>query len=155
MKPRISVRPAFRVFGTLTRVMRGEETPELFGTIWSEFESHRNEIESLSTDQFYYGVSLPTAEQGIIEYLAGMAVPEDAAVPRAMEGRMVPSAEYAVFECSVTRIGETYRHIFTEWLPASEYALDVLAPSFEQYPPAGEQPRHVLIHIPVRRGSSQ
>ena len=64
--------------------------------------------------------------------------------------REVPTANYAVFACSVQAIGETYRYIFGQWLLGSGYELVGSAPAFEKYPPADDKESPVLIHIPIR-----
>ncbi len=45
----------------------------------------------------------------------------------------IEDATYAVFECSMTNIQETWRDIFEKWLPSSEYEFSGEA-SFEYYP---------------------
>jgi predicted transcriptional regulator YdeE len=80
-----------------------------------------------------------------------MAVDDDTPVLPGTMALTIPSADYAVLACAVRSIGETYRYFFTEWLPGSDLKLLPGAPSFEQYPPEGEEERPVLIHIPVRK----
>jgi len=78
-----------------------------------------------------------------------MAVKDVTATPKDLVLREIPAAQYAVFECHVHKIGETYQFIFREWLPNSHYAFSELAPAFEQYPPEGDDESPVLIHIPI------
>jgi AraC family transcriptional regulator len=51
-----------------------------------------------------------------------------------MEGKTIPPATYAVFthHGPITRLGETYGHIYGEWLPSSGYARTD-GPEFELY----------------------
>jgi len=62
---------------------------------------------------------------------------------------IVVTACIAVFECSVKDIAVTYQTIFGEWLPGSHYEINPAAPSFEQYPPEGEESDPIHIHIPI------
>jgi len=81
-----------------------------------------------------------------------MAVGEVASIPNGLVVREVPAARYAVFECTLKTIGETWDRIFQDWLPASQYENDAPLPSFECFPPddarAGDFP--VSIYVPVR-----
>ena len=43
---------------------------------------------------------------------------------RGLEKRTVVGGQFAVFDCPVEAIGETYRHIFTSWLPGATVRLD-------------------------------
>jgi AraC family transcriptional regulator len=152
MKPdRIQLEP-FRVMGIVARVKMGGESAEQFRAIWAEFESRHAEIASYAADRCYYGVSLGPDEQGMIDYLAGMAVEGVVEAPEGLTAREISGADYAVFPCSLKTIGETYGSIFGEWLPESGFRPDPSAPSFEKYPPAGDESSPVLIHIPVLTG---
>lgn len=150
MEPRILSRDSFTVVGTLTRVTPESESSEKYGLIWKDFESYHNQIKPHSTDKAYYGVNFATGEEGVFDYIAGMAVPDSVIVPEGLVIREVPAARYAVFECPVHGIVQTYPYVFTEWLPRSPYGLDGCAPVFEQYPPEGETESPVLIHIPIK-----
>ena len=55
-----------------------------------------------------------------------------------------------VFECPVEAIGETYRTIFTVWLPGSDARFDPTVPVFEEYP-KGTSERPVRIYVPLER----
>ena len=149
MKPKITGRDAFVVLGTMTRITLADENSENYGLIWKNFESFNDQIKPLSTDGAYYGVSFTTGEEGGFDYVAGMAVAGVSTAPEGLVMRKVPAARYAVFECHVQTIGDTYRAIFGEWLPSSPYMLSSSAPSFEQYPPEGEKGSLVRIHIPI------
>ena len=149
MKPKITGRDAFVVLGTMTRITPADENSDNYGLIWKNFESFHDQIKPLSTDGAYYGVSFATGEEGGFDYVAGMAVADVDAPPEGLVIRNVPAARYAVFECPMQSIGDTYRTIFSEWLPSSPYTLSSSAPSFEQYPPAEEEGSLVRIHIPI------
>lgn len=155
MEPKIINRNSFLVMGTETRITPESENVETYGRIWQEFESYRSQIMFNSIDQKYYGVSFSTGEQGSDDYLAGMAVRDATDIPEGLVAREIPAARYAVFECPVQKIGETYQFIFREWLPNSQYEISNLTPVFEQYPPAGDEESPVLIHIPIQQKESK
>jgi len=148
---------AFSVLGVASRVCRGSESPELFSRIWKAFESRRQEIESVATKQVYLGVSIPTDDEAVTEYLAGMRVAPETRAPDGLEVRKVSGGEYAVFECPLDAIGATWQHVFTVWLPNAAVQFDAGRAPFEEYPEkTPEQP--VRLHIPVRqqpRGSER
>ena len=149
MDPVMTRRKSFAVLGVQIEVERGSETPELFAGIWNRFESHGQEIESLSTGDYYYGVSFPTDKEDVTEYMAGMAVSDDAPVPKGLDKRTVSGGEFAVFECPLEEIGESYQHIFSVWLPSARVAFDPTVPVFEEYPEKGSE-NPVRIHVPVK-----
>lgn len=139
----------FAVLGVVRRVERGSESPELFGGIWKTFESRRQEIASLAIQNVYFGVSFPTDEEGVTEYLAGMMVPAGTPSPAGLETRTVAGGQYAVFECLVDAIGATYQQAFGVWLPSAAVQFDAGRAAFEEYPEnTPELP--VRIFIPVR-----
>ena len=150
MTPRMTTCGTFSVLGVASRVSRGSESPELFARIWKMFESRRQEIECVATQMDYLGVSFPTDDERVTEYLAGMRVAPDTPAPEGLEARTVSGGEYAVFECPLDAIGATYQHVFTVWLPNAAVQFDAGRAPFEEYPEkTPEQP--VRLHIPVQR----
>lgn len=151
MEHKIVDRESFFVLGTVTRVTPDDEGNESFyATIWKEFEEHHERVRRHSADQAYYGISFTAGEEQPREYVAGMAVGEGISAPAGLAIRRIPAARYAIFECPVAGIGETYGYIFRDWLPHSPYELNREAPVFEQYPPEGETDTPVRIHIPIK-----
>ncbi len=150
MKSQIISRGSFNVLGVMTSVRTGTESSDLFGGIWKRFERHRDRIENLAIETAYYGVSFPNPQVDVTEYVAGMAVADDCLAPNGLILRRVDGGQFAVFECALSRIGETYRKILGVWLPGSGYVLAEEAPSYERYPRAGDEEKPVRIHIPVR-----
>lgn len=57
---------------------------------------------------------------------AAMAIAPEAEIPDGMERLVVPEGLYAVFiyRGLSSEAGAFYRHIFMQWFPSSEYALD-------------------------------
>ena len=149
MTPRMTTCNSFAILGVAFRITRGSESPELFGRIWKTFESRQPDIECAAIGKGYFGVSFPTNEEGVTEYLAGMMVAVDTPPAEGLAARTVSGGEYAVFECPEDAIGPTYQHIFSVWLPSAGVQFDAGRAPFEEYPGnGGEQPVH--LHIPVR-----
>jgi len=150
MTPRLTTCGTFSVLGVASRIGRGSESPELFSGIWKTFESRRQEIECVATQKVYLGVSFPTDEERVTEYLAGMRVAPDTPAPDELEVRRVSGGEYAVFECPLDAIGATYQHVFAVWFPTAAVQFDAGRAPFEEYPEnTPDQP--VRLHIPVRQ----
>jgi predicted transcriptional regulator YdeE len=140
----------FSVLGVASRIGRGSESPELFARIWRTFESRRQEIEQVATQKTYFGVSFPTDDECVTEYVAGMRIAPDTLAPEDLETRTVQGGEYAVFECQMEAIGTTYQHVFSVWLPKAAVQFDSGRAAFEEYPDkTPEQP--VRLYIPVRQ----
>ena len=88
---------------------------------------------------------------GPADYLAGMSVESLEGFPSDLVTRDVPASTYAVFECTVRTIGETYDTIFGEWPPGAAHERDPEVPHFEYYPPGtSSQDSPVFIHVPLR-----
>ncbi len=76
------------------------------------------------------GVCANYDEDGSIDYYVGVNTTKDLDNCAVIE---IKEAMYAVFECGMANIQETWRDIFAEWLPTSEYQFTGM-PSFEYYP---------------------
>jgi predicted transcriptional regulator YdeE len=148
MEPQVVELEAFAILGLMERFMPEKED---FEGIWKRFMAYHDQIHPLSTDQAYYGACFGTEEERQMDYLAGMAVWGVAEVPEGLTLREVPASLYAVFECTVRTISDTYDRIFSEWVPTAGYGRpDHRSPKadFERYPPntnSGDTP--VLLHI--------
>jgi predicted transcriptional regulator YdeE len=151
MTPRMTTCGTFSVLGVVSRISRGSESPELFGRIWKTFESRRREIDSVATRRLYFGVSFPTDDDGVTEYLAGMTVAAGTPPPDGLEARTISGGQYAVFECPVDAIGATYQHVFNVWLPNASVHFDAVRAPFEEYPSENTPDQPVRLHIPVRQ----
>jgi predicted transcriptional regulator YdeE len=144
-------RESFTVMGTLTRVTSADENSENYAAIWKEFEPYIDQIRPISVGWGCYGVDFATNQKGVFDYLAGMAVQNGAVAPDPnLVTRQVPAARYAVFKCPYQNIGQTYKEIFSKWLPKSRYEIDKAACSFEIYAMRGRETRPVAIHIPIK-----
>jgi len=153
MGPTLCKRKAFTLIGTSSRMSPYEETGENYAKIWSDFEQYNEQLKQISIDRKYYGATFNAQQQGLIDYITAMAVPDGTeAIDEGLVVRTIPAARYAVFECPVEQIGQTYQYIMSEWLPASSYTISSSVPSFEEYPPEA-QDGLVSIYIPVSKKS--
>ncbi|MBN2018848.1 MAG: GyrI-like domain-containing protein [Sedimentisphaerales bacterium] len=152
MEPAISNLEPFTVMGISNRMSISEESSADYAKIWSEFERYNEQLKKISTNGKYYGITFATEKQNIIDYVIAMAVPEKAApLDKKLVVRLIPAAQYAVFDCPVQNIGQTKQYIITKWLPNAPYKITPQAPSFEQYPPEDQDKLPVRIHIPVTK----
>lgn len=114
MDHRIVSLPAFTVIG-MECVTR---TPNDIGPVWRSFLPREHEIAQRTETGVSYGVCMPLPD-GMLRYVAGVAVADDAHVPAGMVKVQVPAQKYGVFTHRdvVARVGETYRTIHTRLLP--------------------------------------
>jgi AraC family transcriptional regulator len=114
MDHRIVSLPAFTVVGVecVTR------SPNDIGPVWRRFLPREHEIAQRTEAGVSYGVCTALPD-GMLRYVAGVAVAEDAAVPEGMVKFQVPAQKYGVFTHRdvVARVGETFRTIHTRLLP--------------------------------------
>jgi AraC family transcriptional regulator len=147
MEPKITERKSFNIIGIKEHFKPEKEN---FERIWKKLERFNDQIKPLSIDNAYYGIQSEPDENGEMDYIAGIAVENVSGVPKELIIQTIPASRYAIFECTVKTIGETYRTIFGEWLPNSHYKYKKSVPTFELYPPntiTADDP--VFIYIPI------
>jgi predicted transcriptional regulator YdeE len=132
MEPNIVHRKTFTVMGVVGHFQSAGEN---FGPLWQEYMAVHEQIEPLSAGGGHYGVYLGADHSGPIDYLAGMAVRDEADAFEGVETRKVPEATFAVFECSFQELGPTYGYIWDEWLQSSTYAQDTSKLGFDYFAP--------------------
>jgi predicted transcriptional regulator YdeE len=111
-----------------------------------------NDVNACGEGEACQGYYFSTDEDGVVDLIMGKPARQGAIPADGLVMRDVPAAQYAVFECSLPEIGATWRGIYCEWLPESDWLEDAAAPCFEEYAPEcakGQVP--VLIYIPVLR----
>lgn len=153
MEPSIICKEAITLLGLQERFTPDNEDHE---GIWKRFMEYHDQIQVLSTDGAYYGANFAADEGRATDYLAAMAVENVDDVPQGLTLRELPASRYAVFECTVATISDTYDWIFGQWLNTNPYprpAETSPKADFERYPPAtdsGDTP--VLLHIALEDG---
>ena len=104
--------------------------------IWSEgFDPHAPVVAEMAVEPGYYGIYYGSEQEGMVDFLAGMVVGEDATPPEGLELRLLPGGVYARFEGTMATIGETWGGIMGQWLPTSDYVEDLSRPAFEYFAP--------------------
>jgi AraC family transcriptional regulator len=136
MEPRIVTKEAFAVVGIpfSGRISHdpyedGENNNEI-GKVWDELNSRAAEFKHWSGPGIGLCFGSPDSDEPW--YLAGGEVSAVEDVPTGMIVQHVAAQKYAVFECTLPTIGQTYGYIMEQWQPASGYER-AEAPDFELY----------------------
>ena len=124
-----------------------------YESIWQQqFGPRQPEIAPYSSEEAAYGVYFPTEQEGVDDFVAGMAVSGVEEAPEGLVLREVPAAHEAVFRSGLRDLGATWQCIFGEWLPTSGYEHAMGGAPFERFPPGcHEGTAPVTIHVPVRK----
>lgn len=148
-EPRYEEKAAFRAVGmSIVTTAMSSEIPGL----WFKFAPRIGEISPVSEPRVSYGIMRNMDDQtGKFEYVAAVPVGPDAVFPQDMIELELEAKTYAIFDATLSTIGEVFGQIHQSWLPMSGYAL-AKTPFFERY---GEtfnpmDPNSALeIYIPV------
>ncbi len=120
--------PAIKVCGL---VYTGKNERQEIPAMWAELNQRVGEINPPLGDA--YGICRVPKDipEGQFTYLAGFEVKDPGTVPYGMTVWDVPACQVASFKHvgSLAFLMETYRKIFSQWLPASPYQL--LEPGFD------------------------
>jgi AraC family transcriptional regulator len=164
MQLKIVTLPAKRLAGFIckTSALEGRNFKEV-PAFWREYiESGKMERlngEAFVKDHRHYGVwCKEDPDTSGMEYLIGLEVDRDAAVKPDYEVRELRPASYMVFsslpaeESEFTAaIQKTWARIYGDWIPQSEYEINVMAFEFELYDERAwsEKGKVCDIYIPV------
>jgi predicted transcriptional regulator YdeE len=121
--------------------------------IWgNQFMPHHDAVRRFADGDGYYGVYFPSDEPGQVDFIAGMAADASAEASEGLVLRGLPGGQYAVVECAMEAIAQTWQTIYGEWLPKSDaYAADEERPCFEHFPPGADQGKVPLsIYVAVK-----
>ena len=159
MQPRIEILPEKKLIGKmLTMSLLNNRTHEL----WSCFMPRRKEIKDIVSNdlismQVYKGIldlkNYNYDEE--FEKWASVEVTDFNSVPAGMLGYVLKGGLYAVFlhKGPASDGSETFKYIFTQWLPGSDYDLDdrehfeILGDKYKNNDPDSEEE----IWIPIKR----
>jgi len=132
MEPKMIRKPAVTLAGFAVKVKNKEYT-EAFTNLWQEYASNGRQKklhgESFIKNHVEYGACFPeNPENGEFEYVVGIEVKDGHDIPKDYYVCTIPEALYAVFtpppsdeEGLSSSIAGTYKYIFSEWFPNSEY----------------------------------
>ena len=149
MEPRYVDKEAFVVVGIPARGAPGELP---YGRLWGELDTHYPALEDRLIDSAGYGAYYPTDQEGIVDFVAGVAMraaPEP--LPEGLAAREVPAAHYAVFTRTLSTAGRAYGFIYGQWQPPAGYAFDHVSPSLEVYAHGNAPDAETEILVPLRR----
>lgn len=149
-EPTFESKDAFTVLGL---PYHGSNEDGQIPALWDVFGDREEEFQSLATAAECYGVCTSVdAEDGTIEYVAGVPADEDATIPEGMVAVDLPAAEYAVFTTTLADLGGDIDAFYEEWLPnaACERADGA---EFERYDSGfdGSQDAELEYFVPVTR----
>ena len=130
MTPRIETFPATTLVGKkLTTSFANDKTFEL----WQSFSPRKKEIKHSLNDDLYSVEIYPNTSffqnfkpTQAFEKWAAIAVLEIDEIPKGMQSLTIPEGLYAVFsyQGKPSEAMETFRYIYSDWLPNSEYEMD-------------------------------
>jgi AraC family transcriptional regulator len=159
VEPLILTRKALTVVGLK---YRGKNRQGEVRQLWQHFAARAVEIKGQISGGSYGvmghyerpfgGMGNYDPSYGDFDYLAGLEVESAADLPAGMDGWEIPEQTYAVFVFFLRDIGEAYRYIYQEWLPASRYQ-HAETPEFEFYPATfdpDDESSELFLYVPVK-----
>jgi len=149
MEPKMVSYDAFLVMGVQ---VTGNPMELDYRSIWANrYMKLDAQLVALRADEAYYGVFFWTGEGQIMDFVAGVYVAPGTDPIEGVVLRKVPAAQYAVFDCTMAEISQTWMAIMGEWLPASGYEYDGAAAAWEYYQTGSAAPdAPVAIYVPVK-----
>lgn len=128
MEPQIVQKPAMTLVGMKAHgKMEGLDIKGL----WNGFGPRMVEIEGSNPAVCYGAMDHYDEATQEFDYLAACEVKGDS-VPTGMVRWIVPAQTYAVYPCTLPRIGEAWTAVYQQWLPTSGYQR-AAGPEFELY----------------------
>ncbi len=169
MNPVIRKKSAFKVAGYGINTNIAESFTKDIAAYWNTYNGEN--LESKMYKQLNppkhgeVGICVPCSDNGNAIYLLGVIVDDFENVTSDMISITVPEAEYAVFTtppvnnlCTTQTcdddplsiaVKETWRYIFNEWFPNSDYEFDETKMDFEFYDERCHGPENVVMEIYV------
>lgn len=123
---------------------------------WANLMDHVEDLPGLVDPPAFYQMQLwfPTQSPNTVYFYVAAKILKDSPVPIQMTAKTIPGQDYLRFyhKGLANRVGETYRFIYEEWLPGSDYKLPHLY-NFEYYGPESLGPYNpssiTEIYIPI------
>lgn len=175
MDPVIRKKPTFKVAGYGINTSIAESFTKDIAAYWNTYNGENLEAKmykQLNPPRHgEVGICVPYSDNGNAIYLLGVIVDDFEKVTPDMMTITVPEAEYAVFTTPPVNnistaetdddplsiaVKETWRYIFNEWFPNSEYEFDETKMDFEFYDERCHGPENILmeIYVPIIRKSA-
>lgn len=128
--PKIVKKESFTVVGMK---YHGQALKNEIPQLWQTFMGRMGEVKNIVGCGNSFGVSLNFDEQSKeFDYIAAYEVSPAEDVPADLVTLEIPSAEYAVFICTLPTIKQVYEHIYGVWMPQSGHQR-AAGPEFEFY----------------------
>ncbi|MBP7962224.1 MAG: AraC family transcriptional regulator [Caldilineaceae bacterium] len=151
MQPKLFEKPAFTVVGM--EMQATPMTPEI-PKLWDRFGPRMDEVPDQAEPHVSYGLMDHfDPALGTFTYMAGVSVTQAQDLPGGMTQMEVPANTYAVFEATLSTLGDVFGQIYNSWLPTSGYT-QAAAPYFERYSETfnPQDPASIVsIYIPVQK----
>ncbi len=130
IEPKMIRKDGFVAVGMrITTAPLSAEIPQL----WARFAPRLGEVPSIAEPYVNYGIMQSTGPApGRLDYMAAVSVAGPVQAPEGMVAWPVEGGRYAVFETTLSGIGNTFAHIYGAWLAGSGFE-PADAPCFERY----------------------
>lgn len=128
MEPQFVKKPAFTVVGLQIRT--SPMNPAIPG-LWDQFVPRIDEIPNMIEKHVSYGL-MDHFQANQLDYMAGCSAEPTNELPAGMAQWDVPANNYAVFQATLSTVGETFDYIYNVWLPATGIQ-QAAGPYFERY----------------------
>lgn len=134
-------KPAFNMTGVKHTISKDEyDGGAVMVDLWNSLKKQRREISALSSepDGFVYGVTMYNDDDSFDYYVASItdaADSDDSEDNNSFKQLTVPASKWAIFKCAGPLPDSqvnTWRQIFTDWLPFSGFSLANI-PEIEWY----------------------
>lgn len=118
MEPQIVNKPAMTLVGLQ---VHGQLEGMDLKTLWNGFGPRMAEIKDGDPNVCYGAMDHYNEATGEFDYLAACEAKSTAAVPTGMVSWDIPAQTYAVFACTLPKVGEAWMAAYQQWLPQSGY----------------------------------
>lgn len=117
---RMETKPEYQAVG-LELTVRYDDTSVIAGK-WGEFMQRAGEIPQAVKPAESLGIVLSANDEEFVYLISKEAGAVDP-LPSGMTAHTIPANDYAVFthRGAISKLGETFQYIFSQWLPQSEY----------------------------------
>jgi AraC family transcriptional regulator len=156
MEPTIILKEGFRIIGVELKTTTNNgrnciEIPQFWERILQE--GLIGKIPDRKTERVLLGICMDFEPNGRFSYIIGAEVSNTENTPDDMVSRTIPAATYAVFTARGKMPGsiqDTFKYIYQEWLPTSDYQRADSA-EFELYDERCDNSENseVDIYIPI------
>ncbi len=121
--PKIINGEKMNLVGLFDKTDSQEKLSQKCPEIWGKFGMRMGEIDMKENNPCYGGTIMHGENE--IEYFATVSLENGSKIPKGMNNHVFEEVQYAVFthKGTLSKLGETYNFIYSEWLPKSDYVL--------------------------------